>query len=310
MIEVPRTAFPASSGVLLVHKPAGVTSHDVVAAVRRLAGTRKVGHAGTLDPAATGLLILGIGAGTKLLTYLSGADKDYVSCFRIGQATDTEDAEGQIVASPGYVGEEGAVDGALRSLTGEIKQVPSLYSAKKIGGKKAYELAREGKDVELKAVDVTISRFERTSDLVHTEVDGTTVTDFSVEVACSSGTFIRALARQVGEALGTAGHITALHRTRIGAFSVEDAFTIEELIAQVETGPIATTSMAEAASRVMSALEISDRDETALRYGQFIAGNAPSFPVALVREGMLVAIGTKRGSKIGPQVVFHREGDE
>lgn len=307
MIEVPRATTPAGDGVLLIDKPAACTSHDVVAAVRRLAGTRKVGHAGTLDPAATGLLVLGIGAGTKLLTFFSGLDKDYSSTFRIGQATDTEDGEGQITESPGFRGSDEDIDGALSSLTGNIQQVPSLYSAKKINGKKAYELAREGHHVELKAVDVTISKLERTGEITPRDINGAPVADFPVDVSCSSGTFIRALARQTGQALGTAGHITSLRRTRIGNWSIAEALTIEQAIDAVGTGPLPLMSMAEAASRVMPCVEISERDATSLRYGQFINVNAPSFPVALVHEGTLVAIGKKRSDQVGPQVVFAHE---
>ena len=297
MIETPRGISPAASGILVVDKPAAVTSHDVVAAVRRLACTKKVGHAGTLDPAATGVLVLGIGAGTKLLTYLSGADKDYVSRFRLGQETDTEDAEGRIVSTPGIDASDDEIDAALASLTGTISQVPSAYSAKKIDGKRAYDLARAGEKVDLKAVEVTVSRLVRTSPIVRR--DG--LADFDVEVTCSSGTYVRALARQTGQALGSIGHITALRRTRVGGFT--EARSVADMVEQVGHEPLSVIPLAEAARRALPWAEITDSQEQALRYGQFIDLDA-STPVALVRGDTLVAIGKKRGSQIGPAVVF------
>ena len=300
MITVPRGMFPAESGIIVIDKPAAATSHDVVAAVRRLAQTRKVGHAGTLDPAATGVLVLGIGAGTKLLTYLSGADKDYVSTFRLGQETDTEDADGQIVATPGIDASDEEIDAALASLNGPISQIPSAYSAKKIDGKRAYDLARAGEKVELKAVDVTIDRMVRTSPVTRSDQ----LADFDVEVSCSSGTYIRALARQTGQALGSIGHIIALKRTRVGGFGQSEARSIEELAELVLAEPLPVIPMAEAARRAMPAVEITAKQEQSLRYGQFIDIDTPEFPVALTRGEVLVAIGKKRGDEVGPAVVF------
>ena len=297
MIETPRGISPAASGILVVDKPAAVTSHDVVAAVRRLACTKKVGHAGTLDPAATGVLVLGIGAGTKLLTYLSGADKDYVSRFRLGQETDTEDAEGRIVSTPGIDASDDEIDAALASLTGTISQVPSAYSAKKIDGKRAYDLARAGEKVDLKAVEVTVSRLVRTSPIIRR--DG--LADFDVEVTCSSGTYVRALARQTGQALGSIGHITALRRTRVGGFT--EARSVADMVEQVGHEPLSVIPLAEAARRALPWAEITDSQEQALRYGQFIDLDV-STPVAHVRGDTLVAIGKKRGRQIGPAVVF------
>lgn len=300
MITVPRGMFPAESGIIVIDKPAAATSHDVVAAVRRLAQTRKVGHAGTLDPAATGVLVLGIGAGTKLLTYLSGADKDYVSTFRLGQETDTEDADGQIVATPGIDASDEEIDAAITSLNGPISQIPSAYSAKKIDGKRAYDLARAGEKVELKAVDVMISRMVRTSPVTRTDQ----LADFDVEVSCSSGTYIRALARQTGQALGSIGHITALKRTRVGGFGESESRSIEELAELVLSEPLPVIPMAEAARRALPAVEITAKQEQSLRYGQFIDIDATEFPAALIRDEVLVAIGKERGDQVGPAVVF------
>ncbi|MGO1402428.1 MAG: tRNA pseudouridine(55) synthase TruB [Flaviflexus sp.] len=300
MIDVPRGAAPAQSGILIVDKPAAATSHDVVAAVRRLAHTRKVGHAGTLDPAATGVLVIGIGAGTKLLTYLSGADKDYLSTFRLGQETDTEDADGQITSTPGLTATDEQIDAALASLTGTIEQIPSAYSAKKIDGKRAYHLARAGEKVDLKAATVTIDRLDRTSPVTRHD----DLADFDVEVSCSTGTYVRALARQTANALGSAGHITYLRRTRVGGFDISEAHTIDSLIEQAQSGPISVLPMAEAAKRSMPSVQITAEQETALRYGQFIDLDVESFPVALIRDDTLVAIGTKRGNQVGPATVF------
>ncbi|AZN28904.1 tRNA pseudouridine(55) synthase TruB [Flaviflexus salsibiostraticola] len=300
MIDVPRGMFPAESGIIVIDKPAAVTSHDVVAAVRRLAQTKKVGHAGTLDPAATGVLVLGIGAGTKLLTYLSGADKDYESTFRLGQETATEDAEGEILSTPGIEASDEEIDAALVSLTGQISQVPSAYSAKKIDGRRACDLARAGETVELKAVDVTIDRLVRTSPIVRT--DG--LADFDVAVTCSSGTYIRALARQTGQALGSIGHITALRRTRVGGFHEAEARSLDELADVVLSEPLPVIPMVEAARRAMATVDITAEQEQALRFGQFIDIEASAYPVALIRGDVLVAIGRRRGNQVGPAVVF------
>lgn len=302
MIEVPRGTIPAEPGIIVIDKPAAATSHDVVAAVRRLAQTRRVGHAGTLDPAATGVLVLGIGAGTKLLTHLSGADKDYVSRFRIGQVTDTEDAEGEVLSTPGTDASDEEIDAALASLNGRISQVPSAYSAKKIGGRRAYELARAGEAVKLKAVDITVHRLARISPVERIGI----LADFDVDVSCSSGTYVRALARQTGEALGTGGHITSLRRTRVGGFTEADAHSVDALSELVLSDPLPVIPLAQAARRAMAAVEVTADQERALRYGQFIDVEAHDVPIALMRDGALIAIGTRRDHQIGPTVVFPR----
>lgn len=301
MIEVPQGRTPAAAGVLLVDKPAGVTSHDVVAAVRRLARTRKVGHAGTLDPAATGLLVLGVGAGTRLLTYLAGLDKDYVARFCLGRQTSTEDAEGEILSTPGVVASDAEIDCALGALTGQILQVPSAYSAKKIAGVRAYELARSGERVELKANRVTVSRLARTSPVVRTGP----LAEFDVEVTCSSGTYVRALARQVAHRLDSVGHITALRRTRVGPFGLDEARGIEDLVVEAGPGAVTTISLAKAASAVMDSREVDSAQVEDLRHGRTIKGSADG-PVALVHAGELIAIGVPRRGGIGPAAVFAR----
>jgi tRNA pseudouridine55 synthase len=206
-------------GLVVVDKPAGMTSHDVVARVRRLAGTRKVGHAGTLDPMATGVLVVGIGRATRLLGHLLLTDKTYDATVRLGAATTTDDAEGEVTtsASAAEVTED-AVCAAVRAFEGEIWQVPSTVSAIKVGGKRAYELARSGEAVELAARQVTVHAIEAGDFRREGEF-----LDLHLRVACSSGTYIRAIARDLGAALGVGGHLTALRRTSVGAFTLAEA---------------------------------------------------------------------------------------
>ncbi len=212
-------------GLVVVDKSAGMTSHDVVSRCRRIFATRKVGHAGTLDPMATGVLVVGIERATKILGLLTATDKSYAATIRLGQTTDTEDADGEVLqtVSASEVTDAG-IEAAVAALRGDIMQVPSAVSAIKVGGKRAYKLAREGKVVELAARPVRIERLEvrevrRSADRV----------DVDVEVDCSSGTYIRALARDIGETLGVGGHLTALRRSRVGRYGLDEARTIEAL---------------------------------------------------------------------------------
>jgi len=216
------------AGVVIVDKPAGVTSHDVVGRCRRIFGTRKVGHAGTLDPMATGVLVVGIERATKILGLLTATDKSYAATIRLGQTTSTDDAEGKVLQT---VSAEGITDAqigeAVAALHGDIAQVPSAVSAVKVGGQRAYKLAREGQAVELAPRSVRIDRFDVLAVRRH---DG--LIDVDVEVDCSSGTYIRALARDVGVTLGVGGHLTALRRTRVGRFGLDQARTLDELAEQ------------------------------------------------------------------------------
>ncbi|WP_029112503.1 tRNA pseudouridine(55) synthase TruB [Mycobacterium sp. URHB0044] len=218
-----------SPGIVVVDKPAGWTSHDVVGRCRRLFGTRKVGHAGTLDPMATGVLVVGIERATKILGLLTTTDKSYAATIRLGQSTSTEDAEGELLQSVSAADvTDAAIGAAVSRLRGDIEQVPSSVSAIKVDGQRAYKLAREGKTVELAARRVRIDRFEVLATRRPHEVpDG--LIDVDVEVDCSSGTYIRALARDVGEILGVGGHLTALRRTRVGRFGLGEAHTLDEL---------------------------------------------------------------------------------
>ena len=220
----------APSGILLVDKPGGITSHDVVARVRRALQERRVGHAGTLDPMATGLLVVGVGHATKLLHYLVGLDKEYVATIRLGLTTTTDDADGDMVetADPDAVT---AIDAdrmaaGIAALTGEILQRPSSVSAIKVDGRRAYDLVRSGEEVDLPARPVTIAAFEVLSLRHEATPAGEPVIDVDVRVECSSGTYIRALARDLGADLGIGGHLTALRRTRVGPFAVADAVDV------------------------------------------------------------------------------------
>ncbi|MDX1889286.1 tRNA pseudouridine(55) synthase TruB [Mycolicibacterium sp. 050158] len=220
------TREPVQPGLVIVDKAPGMTSHDVVGRCRRLFGTRKVGHAGTLDPMATGVLVVGIERATKILGLLTATEKSYSATIRLGRTTSTEDAEGEVLhtTSASHVTDDD-VERAVAALRGEIDQIPSAVSAIKVGGQRAYRLAREGKTVELAARRVRIERFDVLA--VRRAPDG--LVDVDVEVDCSSGTYVRALARDVGAALGVGGHLTALRRTRVGRYGLTEAHTLDQL---------------------------------------------------------------------------------
>lgn len=270
--------MPQPSGVLLVDKPAGVTSHTVVAMARRALGTRKIGHAGTLDPAATGLLVLGVGPATRLLTFFVGLDKTYETTIVLGAATTTDDAEGEIVREHDASAlTSDQVEEATRSLTGDIEQVPSAVSAIKVDGKRAYARVRDGEDVQLAARPVHIARF----DLGPLRAGSRAEVDAVVD--CSSGTYIRALARDLGEALGVGGHLSALRRTRVGPFQVEEAQAVDSIDEHQLLTPAA------AASRVLPVVEVDDADAATLRHGRHPRTDATGI-TAVVHGGMLVGV--------------------
>jgi len=266
---VPKSSADAPNGILLVDKPQGLTSHDVVARTRKKADTRKVGHAGTLDPMATGLLILGLGSSTRLLTYIVGLDKEYVATIRLGVSTTTDDAEGESLGTAPAAQVQRVTDSAIReaieTLTGEIEQVPSSVSAIKVDGRRAYALVRAGQEVQLKARAVTVSEFEVHSVRPTTDLEGDAVIDVEVRVVCSSGTYIRALARDLGFKLGVGGHLTALRRTRIGGFHVTDALDIYDV-----ASPPVLLGPAEVARRVFSAIDLSLEQAIDLSHGKKI----------------------------------------
>lgn len=217
-------------GLVVVDKPAGFTSHDVVAKLRGIARTRRVGHAGTLDPMATGVLVVGVEKATRLLGHLALTEKEYVATIRLGQSTVTDDAEGETTTAQGAAGlERDAIDAGVAKLTGDIEQVPSAVSAVKVDGRRSYQRVRDGEEFALAARPVTVSSFEVHDVREEQAEDGTPVTDVLVSVACSSGTYVRALARDLGGGLGTGGHLTALRRTRVGPYRLDGARTLEQL---------------------------------------------------------------------------------
>lgn len=289
--QVPRGAVTAPDGLLLIDKPSGLTSHDVVAMTRRLAATRKVGHAGTLDPMATGLLLIGLGRATRLLTYLVGADKTYTATVRLGQETVTEDAEGTVTTRHGCMPEEqlsARLDEAMAALTGDLLQVPSAVSALKVDGVRAYTRVREGQDVALAARPVTIHDLTRLGTVrPATASDGTGVVDVDIRVSCSSGTYVRALARDLGRVLGCGAHLTALRRTAVGPFDVEQALTLEAASAQVEAGAEAeppsgleSLSLTEVARHCFPAVALDEAEARAIAYGQLLPAEVAERAIA------------------------------
>ncbi|MFD8125125.1 tRNA pseudouridine(55) synthase TruB [Streptomyces albidoflavus] len=232
-------------GLVVVDKPSGFTSHDVVAKMRGIARTRRVGHAGTLDPMATGVLVLGVERATKLLGHLALTEKEYLGTIRLGQTTVTDDAEGEITASADASGiDRAAVDAGVAELTGDIMQVPSKVSAIKIDGKRSYTRVREGEEFEIPARPVTVSSFTVYDVREDKAADGTPVLDLVVSVVCSSGTYIRALARDLGAWLGVGGHLTALRRTRVGPYGLDAAKTLEQLQEELTVMPVAEAAAA------------------------------------------------------------------
>lgn len=232
-------------GLVIVDKPSGFTSHDVVAKMRGIARTRRVGHAGTLDPMATGVLVLGVERATKLLGHLALTEKEYLGTVRLGQSTLTDDAEGDITSSTDASGvTREAVDAGVAKLTGRIMQVPSKVSAIKINGVRSYKRAREGEEFEIPARPVTVSSFAVYDVRNAVAADGTPVLDLVVSVVCSSGTYIRALARDLGADLGVGGHLTALRRTRVGPYKLDAARTLDQLQQELTVMPIAEAATA------------------------------------------------------------------
>jgi len=279
-------------GILLVDKPGGMTSHDVVARARRAFGTRKIGHAGTLDPMATGLLVLGIEGATRLLTFVVGLDKTYLATIRLGVSTDSDDADGTVTAEAdaSAIPSE-AIHAALEPLRGAISQVPSRVSAIKVDGKRAYALAREGIEVELAPREVVISRF----DVLAERREGAVI-DLDVVVDCSSGTYIRSLARDLGTSLGVGGHLTALRRTRVGPFGIEGAPSLDDLAA---TPLLAPAAVAEA---VLGRFDVSADEARDLRHGKRLGGAAARLAgpraAAIDPDGVLVGIVERRAADV------------
>ena len=281
---------------MIVDKPGGMTSHDVVARVRRLAGTKKVGHAGTLDPMATGVLVIGVEKATRLLGYLTLTEKEYDATIRLGQSTSTDDAEGEITGTTPAVGVSAeALEKAVSALTGEILQIPPAVSAIKVDGQRAYKLTRAGAAPELKARPVTVYEFTVTD----VRPDGDML-DLDATVRCSSGTYIRALARDLGQALGTGGHLTRLHRTRVGGYRAEDARTLEQLAERFEVLPLA-----QAAAAAFPRRELTADEARRLAHGGRLAPSGADEPTAAYApDGTLIALVTEESGQARPLVVF------
>lgn len=292
----------ATPGLVLIDKPTDWTSHDVVAKVRKAIGTKKVGHAGTLDPLATGLLVLGIESGTKLLTFLIGADKTYQAVIRLGQQTVSDDSQSVVIftAAKDQISKisDSEINRAVSSLIGVIMQTPSSVSAIKVAGKRAYDLVRAGESVELKPRQVTVLRFdvlkiERVAGFI----------DLTVIVECSSGTYIRALARDVGKSLGIGGHITSLRRTKVGYFDVANSNTVEQL------DELQITGLSEAAGHLFPIINLLESEVTDLFHGKKLSGRdaLKGYAAGVSPDGKLVAILESMKSDLKSVVVFQGE---
>lgn len=289
--------------MLLVDKAGAMTSHDVVSRVRKLAGTRRVGHAGTLDPLATGLLVLGVNGATRLLTYLVGLDKEYRATIRLGTSTPTDDSDSpvDVVADPKRLADVtlDAVVGAIRGLTGEISQVPSAVSAIKVDGRRSYERVRAGEDVQLAARNVTISAFD-VLDARRREFF-----DIDARIACSTGTYVRALARDLGSALGVGGHVIALRRTRVGPFDVADAKTLEEISVERDLA-----APADIARELFPVLELTEQQSIDLGHGKKLTVLGPeradpAAPIAAIDPGgRLVGLVSIADGTVSPIINF------
>ncbi|HJY62172.1 MAG TPA: tRNA pseudouridine(55) synthase TruB [Streptosporangiaceae bacterium] len=292
-------------GLVIVDKPGGLTSHDVVARIRRLAGTRRVGHAGTLDPMATGVLVVGVEKATRLLGYLTVTEKQYDATIRLGQSTSTDDAEGEVTftASAQDVSAarltEHELAKAVAELTGEIQQVPPAVSAIKVDGQRAYKLTRAGAAPELKPRPVTVYEFTVTD--VRPAGD---LLDVDATVRCSSGTYIRALARDLGEKLGTGGHLTALRRTRVGGYGLDAAQTLDQLADRFEVMPLAQAAAAAFPRRDLSA----DEARRLAHGGRLPVGppgiGTPGPTAAFAPDGSLVALLAEQDGQARPLAVF------
>jgi tRNA pseudouridine55 synthase len=285
------------AGLVVVDKPAGVTSHDVVGRCRRIFGTRKVGHAGTLDPMATGVLVVGIERATKILGLLTATDKSYSATIRLGQTTSTEDAEGEILQTvSAHDVADAQIGEAVAALRGEIDQIPSAVSAIKVGGKRAYKLAREGHTVELAARSVRIDRFDVLA-IRHQD----RLVDVDVEVDCTSGTYIRALARDVGVALGVGGHLTALRRTRVGRFGLDQARTLDDL---AET-PRLSYSLDGACLQVFPRRDLSEQETEDTRHGRPLKpAGVEGVYAATAPDGQVIALLRDEGERTKSVVVL------
>jgi tRNA pseudouridine55 synthase len=289
------------SGLVIVDKPQGLTSHDVVARIRKLVGTKRVGHAGTLDPMATGVLVVGIEKATRLLGHLALTDKEYTGTVRLGQTTDSDDADGTMIAAvPVTNVSDAQIQAAVGDLSGDIQQVPPGVSAIKVSGQRSYRLARAGAAPELAPRAVTVSEF--TADAIRRAGE---VIDVDVHVTCSSGTYIRALARDVGAALGVGGHLTALRRTRVGPYRIDQARTLDELAQRLEV-----TAIGAAAAAAFRRRELTVEEARLIGHGgRLPALGSGAAPVAAFGpDGTLIALLTEEDGRARSLVVFEPAG--
>jgi tRNA pseudouridine55 synthase len=285
-----------ADGLVVVDKPGGMTSHDVVSRVRRLAGTRKVGHAGTLDPMATGVLVLGVNRATRLLGHLTLTDKGYDATIRLGVATTTDDAEGEVTATVATDGlEEATVRSAAAGFVGDLMQVPTAVSAIKVDGKRAYQRVRDGEEVELKARPVTVHEL-----VVHdVRVSTGSTTDVDISVRCTSGTYIRAIARDLGARLGVGGHLTALRRTAVGPYDLARAHTLDALAEEFTLLPIAA-----AARAAFATYELDEAEATDVRYGRALDVDLPGLTAVFAPDGEFLALYEPRDGLARAVAVF------
>jgi tRNA pseudouridine55 synthase len=290
------SAARPESGLVVVDKSGGMTSHDVVSRVRRLAGTRKVGHAGTLDPMATGVLVVGVNRATRLLGHLMLTEKVYDATVRLGVATTTDDAEGEVIATASAAGiTESVIREALATFVGEIEQVPTAVSAIKVDGKRAYERVRDGEEVELRPRPVTIH------ELTVGEIDrpAPDLVDVRISVRCSSGTYIRAIARDLGGALGVGGHLTTLRRTAVGAFDLASARTLEQLADEFAMVPIA-----EAARATFPSYDLDEALSADVRVGRRLPIEIGAQTAVFAPDGEFLALYEPTGAGAKPVAVF------
>lgn len=293
-------------GLVIVDKDSGLTSHDVVARSRKLLQTKKVGHAGTLDPMATGVLVLGVERATKLLGQLLLTTKAYTATIRLGQATNTDDAEGEVTATtPALHVTDDAIAAGVAALTGDIEQVPATVSAIKVDGERAYARVRAGEQVQLAARPVTVSRFD-----VLARRDVGEFVDLDVDVECTSGTYIRALARDLGAALGVGGHLTALRRTRVGPFTLEHARTLEELATAAEAGePLLSLDVDTAVKTAFPLRDIDESQATDLRTGRWLEPvGIKGVYAAIDPRGRAIALLEESGKRAGSVMVVRPRG--
>jgi tRNA pseudouridine55 synthase len=288
-----------ADGLIVVDKPAGMTSHDVVARIRRLAKTRRVGHGGTLDPMATGVLIIGVNKATRLLTYVIGSRKSYTATIRLGQSTITDDAEGEVTAtaSAAHVTDEAIRDGLDRQ-RGEIDQVPSAVSAIKINGERAYKRVRDGESVEIPARRVTVFALE----VLDIRRSGEVV-DVDIDVTCSSGTYIRAIARDLGTTLGVGGHLTALRRTAVGEMTLAEALTLEQL--EERAPDVVGLPMSEAARQAFPQRTATADEAKVLSHGGPLTAVGIDGPYAVFDPaGEVLAIVSEKAGRARAEIVL------